>query len=320
LFFTTEHGVGELKLQRGRIIDASFGTIQGEPAFYALMRQERGRFEFQPGLDNLRLVRTVSAPTTSLLMEGARQLDMYRRERASAPVAAEVGAMAAQEAATDTPDAALLRRARLPTAEQRADLRVVLADPFALGEIRFQNRGQLLERTMSTAAQSRIFGLLVAPQLPGVLQFAGMASPLGEADIASALEWDQRVLMLSMQGAHGSAIDLLLLDCAFPAMVLDDLRCGAAFVLYAPPQGDHLCLGHHSLDELVAMLGHLRPDVMVGLGNATIGACLEQVCTAAGIAPTRMVVHRPIEDAHTDLRECLVGVLDLLGKTEEAAR
>ena len=97
---------------------------------------------------------------------------------------------------------------------------------------------------------------------------------LGEADIASALEWDQRVLSLTVNGANGAALDLVLLDTAFPALVLDDMRRGASFVCYAPPQGDHLGLPHHALGELVALLTRLQPEVLSAFGNATIGACV----------------------------------------------
>ncbi|MCU0862594.1 MAG: response regulator [Planctomycetes bacterium] len=328
LFFTTEHGAGEIKLQKGRVFDASFGSVQGENAFYALMREERGRFEFQPGTIPPRAVRTITLPTTSLLMEGARQLDMHRRDsaepvRAAAAAPGRPGAAVGEVCLLPTPDdeeLPLLPRPVAPTPDLVVDLRTILADPFSLGAIRFCNRAQLIELLTGPDAAQRCLGILVAPTLAGVSLFAGMAAPLGEVDIASALEWDQRVLLFSVDGTNGAALDLVLLDSAFPAMVLDDLRRGASFVCYAPPQGDHLGLPHHALGELVTLLGRLRPDVLSAFGNATIGACLDQLQRAAGIAPRVLVEHRAIEDPATDFRQHLISVLELWGGNEESAR
>jgi CheY-like chemotaxis protein len=330
LFFTTEHGAGEIKLQKGRVIDASFGSVQGENAFYALMREERGRFEFQPGAAAARTVRTITQPTTSLLMEGARQLDMHRRERpaaavvsepvAAAPAAAAAVASASATVVADDGELPPLPRPVAASPDLVADLSTILADPFSLGEIRFCNRGQLIELLTGTESAQRAFGVLVAPTLAGVSLFAGMAAPLGEADIASALEWDQRVLSLTVNGANGAALDLVLLDTAFPALVLDDMRRGASFVCYAPPQGDHLGLPHHALGELVALLTRLQPEVLSAFGNATIGACVEQLTRSAGIAPRVLVEHRAIEDSGTDLRRHLVEVLQLWGRRTAGAR
>lgn len=316
LFFTTERGVGEIKLLKGKIVDASFGSINGEQAFYALMREERGRFEFQPGLPPGRLNRSISGATTSLLMEGARQLDMHRMGRGV--VGAGEASAAEEHAAIGLVDADDgLPAAMVPTPAFARDLVDLVADPFSLGELRFLNRGQLIEHIASLANEAHCTGLLIAPRLAGVVALAGMASPLGEPHIASALDWDQRVLQWSLTSPNGAALDLLLLDCAFPAMVLDDIRRKVSLVIYAPPSGDHLGLPHHALNELVTVLGHLQPQVLMALGNATIGACVDQVCNAARCDPRRVIDHRPIEDPGTDLRECLVEVLGEWAKLAE---
>lgn len=315
LFFTTERGVGEIKLQKGRIVDASFGSIGGEAAFFALMREERGRFEFQPGLPPGRTARSITAATTSLLMEGARQLDMHRLQAAPA-VAVAHGDGDAAPAAEGVRDGGLvaLPPAMTPTPDYVQDLVRIVGDPFSLGELQFLNRGQLIDYHAQLGRRPRCTGLLIAPCLAGVSALAGMAAPLGEPHIASALEWDQRVLQWTLSAANGATIDLLLIDCAMPAMVLDDLRREVAFVVYAPPTGDHLALAHHAPSELVAVLGRLRPQVLKALGNATIGAYVDQLCSDAGCAPRVLISHRPIEDPGTDLRDCLVEVLGEWGR------
>lgn len=323
LFFTTERGVGEIKLQKGRVVDASFGSVEGEPAFYALMREERGRFEFQPGALPSRLQRTITLPTTTLLMEGARQLDMHKKAGAAAkggavaaPVAAALVAPAADVALELGASGALptLPRALPASPAVAAELAAVIEDAFALGELRYLTRSQLAQRTQLPGAAQRCVGVLVAPTLAGVHAFVGMAAPLGEEDIASALEWDQRVLMLTMTGARGSQLDLLLFDCAVPAMVLDEVRCAASFVVYAPPHGDHLRLPHHSIGELVGLLGRLRPEVLMGLGNAAIVASIEQLCLDAKVEAVRVVAMQPLEDPGSDFRAHLAQVLAAWGK------
>lgn len=325
LFFTTEHGAGDILLHKGRVIDASFGSLQGEAAFYALMRQESGRFEFQPGAVSPGSVRTITQPNTSLLMEGARQLDMHRFARPTEPASVKPAmspgtAGAAATAAADCGEASALPRPVAASPALAAELSAVLEDPFSLGELRFRNREQLIELLAGPWSGPRVFGVLVAPMLAGVSLFAGMAAPLGEADIASALEWDQRVLSLTVNGANGAALDLVLLDASFPSFVLDDIRRGASFVCYAPPHGDHLGLPHHALGELVGLLSRLRPEVLSALGNATIGSCVEQLLHGAGMNPRTLFELRAIEDSGTDLRRHLVDVLQLWGRQEAGAR
>ena len=162
-------------------------------------------------------------------------------------------------------------------------------------------RSELVELTTGPDSDKRCLGLLIAPPLTGVSAFAGMAAPLGETDIAQALEWDQRVLLLSITGANGAACDLILLNCELSAMMLDDFRRSVSFAIYAPPKGDHFSMGHHALTELVTVLAHLQPEAVVALGNANINECLAEVCDKAKIAPR--TITESTNDLSTEFRE-----------------
>lgn len=319
IFFTTETGVGDIRMQKGRVIDASFGTQSGVEAFYALMREERGRFEFQPGPQG-DVQRTIKVPTTSLLMEGARLLDMHR-VRAKEPVAAAAASrpVAEHEVAGSSSGPALLP-AMTPTADCVASLEQVLLDPFALGELRFLNRAQLIEYTTSDVSAKRCTGLLIVPRLAGVVALAGMSSPLGDEHIAAALDWDQRVLQWRIDGGGGAAMDLILLDCEMPAMVLDDIRRRVSVLVYAPQAGDHLGLPHHALGEFVGVVAHLQPQAVMALGNARIGGFLDEACAAARSHPELVIKHHPIDDGNTDLRACLVELVQAWARVTEVVR
>ncbi len=319
LFFTTERGVGDIKLQKGRIVDASFGTLSGTEAFYALMREERGRFEFQPGLQGDRVTRTISAPTTSLLMEGARLLDMHKLGPAGGG-----GKPAADVAKVVEPVAVAGEHAALPAMEPEPDcvasLAQTLADPFSLGELRFLNRGQLRDYLASDESANRCLGLLIVPRLAGVVALAGMSSPLGDEHIAAALDWDQRVLQWRIDAGRGVAMDLILLDCEMPALVLDDMRRRVSLAVYSPQAGDHLGLPHHALGEFVSVVAHLQPRLVMALGNARIGAFLDETWAAAGCKPHVLIKHRPLDDGSTDLRSCLAEAVEAWGQTSEVAK
>lgn len=270
----------------------------------------------------MRAQRTISLPTTSLLMEGARQLDMCKRDGPARPAAA-APTVTAPVAVDDPADAGSPRALPMPvepTPDFVADVAAILEDPFALGELRFLDRGQLMEWTSGPDVGKRCFGLLIAPVLSGVSVLAGMAAPLGEEHIASALQWDQRVLLWTVRGTSGAALDIVLLDCRLAAAMLDDVRCQASFAIYAPPRGDHMALPAHSATEVVTVLQHTRPTALLAMGNATIGACIEQLCEVAEISPQRVVVHRPIDDVSTDFRQDLLNVLTAWGNPEVAIR
>ncbi|MFK7740922.1 MAG: DUF4388 domain-containing protein [Planctomycetota bacterium] len=325
LFFTLERGVGEICLDNGRVVDATFGNVLGQQAFYAIMREERGRFEFQPGMPPGLAKASITASNTSMLMEGARLLDMYRKDGAGDGAADGHGADAAGAAGThgttdsaanaddESGEVAGLPRPLAPSQEHAQALAATLEDPFSLAHLHYLNRGELLEFTASSESAKRCLGVVIAPNLTGVGAMAGMSAPFGEVDIASALDWDQRVLLMSLTGSENAGLDVILLNAEIPAMMLDGFRRGASFAIYAPSQGDHYSMGHQAHTEMATVLGHLRPDALMVVGNAGIETCLAEVTERAGIDPATIVGKRAFSEMVTDFREHLVEALQAWG-------
>lgn len=71
-------GEGCADFRQGAIVDAAFGSLQGEPAFIELVAVTRGRFFWQRGIEPRR--QTIERSTAHLLMDALRMLD----ERAAA--------------------------------------------------------------------------------------------------------------------------------------------------------------------------------------------------------------------------------------------
>lgn len=68
---------GMVFLRGGEIINATIGSAKGEKAFYRILGWETGKFEFIPKCFNSEVC--IEKSTDSLLMEGMRQLDEWKR-------------------------------------------------------------------------------------------------------------------------------------------------------------------------------------------------------------------------------------------------
>jgi hypothetical protein len=71
-------GKAEIALREGRIVDARAGALEGEEAFYEIVRWEEGSFRVEPGCQAGAI--TIQESTEGLLMEGFRRLDEASRE------------------------------------------------------------------------------------------------------------------------------------------------------------------------------------------------------------------------------------------------
>jgi hypothetical protein len=67
---------GEIYLEKGRIVHAELGDLEGEEAVYSLAIWREGEFRFDTGVAAPR--QTIQKSNTSLLMEAARRLDEWR--------------------------------------------------------------------------------------------------------------------------------------------------------------------------------------------------------------------------------------------------
>ncbi len=67
---------GQIYLNRGRIVDAAVGELQGDEAVFALLLWQEGEFAFLPGAEHPTV--TVQMSNSNLLMEGARRIDEWK--------------------------------------------------------------------------------------------------------------------------------------------------------------------------------------------------------------------------------------------------
>jgi DNA-binding response OmpR family regulator len=76
LRLTTRFGRGELFLDKGHPVHATFEGIDGEEAVYLMFALDDGTFDFRSGVKAT--VKTLNANTSSLLLEGMRRMDETR--------------------------------------------------------------------------------------------------------------------------------------------------------------------------------------------------------------------------------------------------
>jgi Domain of unknown function (DUF4388) len=83
---------GVIFFDRGEIVHATLGPIEGEEAVYQLLSWQDGNFRMT---DKVRApVRTIAMQWSHLLMEGMRKIDEHRRDRGVAPPRAAAGFVA----------------------------------------------------------------------------------------------------------------------------------------------------------------------------------------------------------------------------------
>jgi len=95
-------GAGEVRISNGEIVDAVFRRLEREKALYRLLGETDGTFSFVGG--SPQFLERMRTPTSSLLMEGLRQLDELNRLRRGLGLEATV-LLALAPPASDTPEA-----------------------------------------------------------------------------------------------------------------------------------------------------------------------------------------------------------------------
>ena len=68
-----EGAIGKIFISGGSMVHAEYGKLKGEPAVLKMMNKHKGSFHFDPREPSVE--RTISRPTTSVLMDAAREMD-----------------------------------------------------------------------------------------------------------------------------------------------------------------------------------------------------------------------------------------------------
>ena len=306
-----EAGAARLVFERGRLLHASFGNLDGRDAFYQLLRERRGYFEYEIGTQVPDVTRQlIDESITSLLMEGSRLMDEAHQD-------GNAGA-----GGTGGPSAKPEPRAR--QGERRlapADLDLFaggISHAFALGEIKLLTHSQL-EAWVRKEPAARLHALLLADVESGISAMMALASPLGETELVMGLDASPKVATLAFRLRNDYLLDLVLLDARNPGRFAASLTRPPDALILAPPLGDFLAIGARARGELVELIERCRPKVVLGLGNAAIASSLAElgVLTRARV---HVECHRGVlGDGATDLRRVLIEVVRCRARADVSA-
>src|SRR5690554_1634844 len=99
-----EHPVGGARIyfDRGQVIHAEFGELEGEDAVFTLFADERGAFEFRLGLPSP--AKTIAVGTENLVLEAMRRLDEVNRGMGTREGAARGGVTVSGETVPAMPE------------------------------------------------------------------------------------------------------------------------------------------------------------------------------------------------------------------------
>ena len=203
---------GEIHVDKGRIIHATFGALAGEQAFFELARWQAGSFNFVQ--DAAVAPQSIVTSNTTLLLEAARQIDEWkllakkigstRMVPVFAPRAASSVSLTAQEWAvvSRVDERRNIEEIAAALGQSAFDVCKVLFGLLASGELALREDLSRLPidrvRRLSGDEQNRLAGEIhrTASEL-----LAGQASPL---DIDSALR------LYRAEHESGRALDALL--------------------------------------------------------------------------------------------------------------
>jgi CheY-like chemotaxis protein len=263
LSIITPFALGEVFFHESEIVHATFGSLQGEAAFFRLMTAQSGSFEFAARDADTFPPRTVHSSVTALIMEGARLSDeALSRQTPPTPL---VPVPPASESGVEPSERHLLQ----PTRELGAAFERGIADPFVLGELRLFSRSEL-DAWVRGAGAARLETCLITDLSDGVSTLLSVAAQSTESLILAALSHEPKVLGLSFHMRHERSLEVLLLDINDLGPADQAMVGSPSILIVAPPQGDFMAIGAKGTVELSNLVDHIRPVAVVGVGNAAL--------------------------------------------------
>jgi hypothetical protein len=255
----TRRGAAQLLIRDGQILYASFGNTRGRVAFFELLREREGQFEFAPGewtaTDESA---AVEGPNTALLLEGSQAMDENPDE---AP--AVVARPTAQEPRRVAP-------ALRPDPELAAEWLRIIGDSPAHGEIRLLARDQVRDWTSVHPDGTRLRLALVTDVTCGVQVVSHLAAPLALEETANSLRRPPAALGFTWKIASGQSLEILLLDQERLRMIVDVVLGSPAVLILAPSYGDFLTYNMSSRVTLQRLLRDAAPLAILGVGNQAL--------------------------------------------------
>ena len=292
---------GNIRFDRGQVVAATCGNLTGADAFYGIF-QEEAQFEFTPEPPGKGDIRGESV--MALLMEGARRVDLARRDgKAIVPVPASPSPRRGQPAGA-------LERPSAPDPRLVRKLQAGIRDPFSVGELKLLDAQQLAAWTRAAVGRDRFHVHLVADPVEGVGALLPLGGSLTERLVLDALGAGQKWVGLVFFLRNERALDVLLVNAGDPAAALPWLKRVPALVVYAPPGGDLLEAGTRGRSSLATYLRELLPPAVLGCGNAALADSLAKLCAAESPSTRATARTGLLGRTGFTLRELLVEGLD----------
>lgn len=275
--FTTPRGVGALHFDKGRIVHANFGSLVGAEAFYRLMVEGSGQFEFSSEL-GLRVweQRSVTASTSELIREGIRRIDTQNKQIREGMAALPPNEPALEVSGTAPKGAGLVQGPK-PTRQLGVQFELGIRDSFTLGELRLWTRSEVADWTSSGPERERLHVLLFADINEGVSQLLPLASPLTEQEVLSGLSAEEKLVGLSFFLRNERIVDVLLIDLRRPTAHEGWLLRRPSIAIVAPPGGDFQMSGTKAQVQLESLLERLAPAAVLGVGGTALEAGLAKL-------------------------------------------
>lgn len=299
----------------GQVVQAVFGNLEGPRAFYALMAEEAGQFEFIPEDVRVPAGGQPYPPATAMMLEGARLLDTWRAQSGAPDPRATTCPV--EDDADKTVE---LMPPALASGESVARYEKTVMDPFSLGELHLFDDEQLEQWTLSALGEERIHVILLADLAAGISAMMGVSSPLGSREVHLALQEKKKALGLAFRLRKERLLDVVLLDVTAPARMMAGLRRSPAVCILAPPDGDYFAIGVSARVELDRLLTRLAPPVLVAVGDEPLAQRISDFGTTSGHKIETRFLRGALGQGELDLRRCLIEGLRMSGEITDRFR
>ena len=301
LAIATPSAIGQLFFDVGELVHAVFGNLTGPEAFFRLLEEPSGQFEFSPHPCPIAPQgRTIRDSVTALLMEGARLFDSENAELDSGTARAKLSARTPESAPSPARGGA--RPALWPTPELGGAFGLDIVDAGHRAEFLSWPRPALEAWTRSDLGSARMHIHLFAEQAAGISALLGLSAPGSDGTLLRGLESGSEAFGICFDYGDGRFLDLVLIDIRNPIAVGAWLARVPCISVLAPPLGDLRAIGARARVELETVLGLLPPAVLLGVGDASVDVALQELKDGSRAALITGKWPGALGDRRTDLR------------------
>jgi CheY-like chemotaxis protein len=318
LAIMTPRAMGELLLSKGQVVHASLGSLAGEPAFYQLVGETSGHFEFLPGQPILHGEGgAIERPVNFLIMEAARILD----EGPPAPRSSRNPDNVPEPRVQLLSERSSPRVAvpRPPDADIAAQLDQGMRDGFTLGELRVWNSEELSAWTRAEGGRDRFHVHLIAHPPAGISALLPLSGSPTEQWVLGAMRAEEKALGVAFYLRHERLLDVVLVDICNAGRFRESLARRPSLVVIAPPDGDFLSVGTKPRIELAGLFERLMPTAVLAVGNDALAGNLKELPPFRRPAFPLKFIRGALGEGRADSRALLTEGIRLWGSAPEAS-